>query len=236
LEGEFFMNRYSRQIILPEIGEEGQLKLSNAKVAVVGAGGLGSHVLYNLASAGVGNIKIIDPDVVDITNLNRQILHFESDVGREKSKSAKEKLQQYNREIKIEAVTALFDETQIAGFDVVLSCVDTKTTRYLLNSACVSKKIPFIDGGIQGFEGYVLTVLPGVTPCYNCIFPQIHESETAGVLGATAGVIGSMMAMEAIKLIVGIPITEHFHYVDLLSWRITPIMKERDVGCGVCNR
>jgi len=234
------MIRYSRQIILPEIGEEGQQKLSSAKVVVAGAGGLGSPVLYYLASAGVGHIKMIDSDIVDITNLNRQIIHFENDIDKEKVQSAKEKLEQYNRDIIIDAVTIMLDDKNIgeylAGYDIVLSCADNKKTRYLINHACVNNKIILIDGGIQGFEGYVLTVIPGVTPCYQCIFPQKDkERQTVGILGATAGAIGSMMAMEAIKYIVGIPITSHFNYVDLLDLRITPVKANRDINCPVCK-
>ena len=237
------INRYERQIILPEIGEEGQLRLSSSKAAVIGAGGLGSPVLYSLASAGVGHIKIIDSDSVDITNLNRQFIHFENDVGREKSQSAKEKLERYNHDIKIETVTVRLDGENIrehlTGYDVVLSCVDNKKTRCLLNNACVMCNIPFIDGGIQGFEGYILTVIPGVTACYQCIFPikeQLQNSGDVGVLGAATGALGSMMALETIKYIVGIPILSHFCYVDLLSWRITPIEVERNAECPVCGR
>lgn len=234
------ISRYERHIILPEIGEEGQQKLSSAKAVVVGAGGLGSAVLYYLASAGIGHIKIIDSDIVEITNLNRQFIHFESDIGREKSLSAKEKLQQYNHEISISSVTVRLNDENIqeylSGYDVVVSCVDNKPTRYLLNSSCVKSGIPLIDGGVRGFEGYTLTVLPGVTPCYHCIFPVPDKSTAVtGVLGATAGVIGSMMAVQTIKVLLGIRMDSYFHYIDLFSFNIIPMQAQRNPDCPVCN-
>ena len=243
-KGKIYMDRYSRHISLPEIGGEGQLRLSSAKAVVVGAGGLGSPVLYFLASAGIGHIKIIDSDVVDITNLNRQIIHFEDDVGRNKSQSAKEKLNQYNRNIQVCAANVMLNDENamehLPGNDIVMSCVDNIKTRYLLNNACVRSGIPFIDGGTQGFEGYILTVVPGITPCYQCIFPilpqkeQVRQTGGIGVLGAAAGTLGSMMALEAIKYIIGIPITSYLHYVDLLSFRITPVTAARDANCPAC--
>jgi len=175
---------------------------------------------------------------VDITNLNRQFIHYENDIGREKTRSAKEKLEWYNPEIQINAITTSLDQKNVhahlSGQDLVLSCVDNQQTRYLLNNACVHSNIPLIDGGISGFEGYVLTVLPGITPCYQCIFPQ-PNTRSGGVIGATAGVLGSMMAMEAIKYIVGIPIRSHFYYVDLLFNRITPIQAKRNSDCPICS-
>jgi len=240
--GTLMTSRYSRQIIIPEIGDGGQERLSSAKVAVVGAGGLGSPVLYYLASAGVGHIRIIDSDVLDITNLNRQCIHSESDVGREKSRSAMEALQRYNHDIQVYATTAVLDDDNalehLTGFDVVLSCVDNKTARYVLNKACVSARVPLIDGGVQDFSGYVLTVLPGVTPCYQCIFPQKNQSQDTGsfgILGAVAGVLGSMIAMEAIKLIVSIQMILYLRYVDLMSCEIASIAANKAPGCPVCG-
>ena len=235
------IERYSRQVMLPEIGGEGQRRLSAASVAVVGAGGLGSPVLYCLASAGVGHIRIIDSDTVDITNLNRQFVHSQDDIGRQKAQSAMEALARYNHDIEICADAVALDadnaEELLAGHDLVLSCVDNKKTRHILNGVCVRGGVPLIDGGIRGFEGYVLIVLPGVTPCYQCIFPQKDQQEAdagIGVLGATAGVLGSLMATEAIKRIVGIPAQACFYFVDLLSSRITTIQAKKDPGCPVC--
>ena len=233
------INRYERQIALPEFGVKGQGALSSKKAVVVGAGGLGTPVLYYLASAGIGEIEIIDADIVTISNLNRQFIHFENDIGRLKASSAKEKLERYNSAIRVHAAQTAIDSENVAeylcGCDIVLSCVDNKKSRRILNSACVNLGIPLVDGGLRGFEGYVLTILPGVTPCYECLFPkESEEPSTPGVLGAAAGVIGSMMATEAVKLIAGIPETTHLHYVDTLCFRITPIRQERRSDCLCC--
>ena len=236
------MDRYARQIMLPEIGHAGQQRLSSSRVAVVGAGGLGSSVLYHLASAGVGHIQIIDSDVVDITNLNRQFIHFEEDVNKEKSQSAKSKLLKYNHDIRVNATTTRLDESNvgrlISNYDIIISCADNCDTRRLINCACVGRDIAMIDGGAQGFEGYVMSMLPGVSPCYQCIFPKSpntqKDAEPVGILGATVGVIGSMMAVEAIKRIIGIPMHVNLHYIDLLSFRITPITAVRNPACSVC--
>jgi len=233
-------SRYERQIILPEIGAGGQHKLATSKAVVVGAGGLGSPVLYYLASAGVGNLKIIDGDTVDITNLNRQILHFESDIGVGKARSAMENLRQYNSDVKVSVVEEVLREENmpyhLSGSDVVLSCVDNKKTRYQLNRVCVNLGIPLIDGGVQGFDGYFLMVLPGVTPCYECFFSgkSSDDSADSGVIGAAVGVVGSMMALEAVKYIIGTPIHSYFHYVDTLSYMITTINTVRRLDCPIC--
>jgi len=238
------MNRYIRHISLPEIGEEGQRKLSSAKVALIGAGGLGSPALYSLASAGVGNIHIIDYDKVDVSNLNRQFIHFQADIGRMKAQSAKEKLERYNPTIQINtSATKLGDDNihaLIANTDLVLSCVDNKETRYLLNSASVKSGTALVDAGVQGFYGYVLVVDPGVTPCYECIFPRAAQARTQAeesppVLGAVTSVLGSMMALEAIRHIVGIPAQTHFYYVDMLTCQITPIAAIHNSHCSTCG-
>jgi len=232
-------SRYEKQLLLPEVGTEGQRRLTASRVAVVGAGGLGSPVLYALVSAGIGFIRIVDSDAVEISNLNRQFLHVESDIGRAKSLSAKEKLERYNSAICVEAIAARLDEENarelLADCDLVVSCVDNKQARQLMNRVCVRENIALIDGGVQGFEGYVLTVLPGVTPCRACVFPNGKEDKSVGVLGAAAGVIGSLMAVEAFKHLVGIPIDSYFHYVDGLGFRLTPLKAEKLTDCPVCG-
>jgi len=224
--------------MLAEIGVEGQRRLADAKVAVVGAGGLGAPVLYSLASAGVGTIKIIDSDTAELTNLNRQFIHFEGDIGKPKAMSAKEKLVRYNSVICVETVVKELNHSNaqalLADCDLVISCVDNKQTRHLINSVCINENIILIDGGISGFEGYVLTVLPGVSPCYACMFAHGEETKS-GVLGAAAGVIGSLMAVEAIKILVGIPITRYLHYIDTLGFRVRPIAAEKRANCPVCG-
>ena len=233
-------DRYSRQIILPEIGENGQSKLSSSKAIIVGAGGLGSIVLYYLAAAGIGQIKIIDSDKVDITNLNRQLMHDEADIGKEKSISAMEKLQRFNSEINVTESSISLNTENINGHifncDIVVACVDNKKTRILLNSHCVNKNIPLIDGGINGFEGYVLTILPGITPCFSCLFPESKEiSKPIGVIGAAVGVIGSMMALQTVKTLLGVKMDYFLYYVDLMSLRILPMAYNKNPNCPICG-
>ena len=236
-------SRYARQVILPQIGSEGQARLASARVAVAGAGGLGSPVIYYLAAVGVGELKIIDADTVDITNLNRQILHFENDIGKNKAQSAKDKLGRFNKDVHTVASAEFLDNKNAAellsGYDIVMSCVDNNETRYALNSACIVNRVPLVNSGVQGFDGYIMVVQPGITPCYNCIFPGSRDSrangESPGIIGAAAGVLGSMMAVEAIKVIVGMTIDPSFYYVDLLSMQITPVAALRSPDCSVCS-
>ena len=237
-------NRYERQITLPEVGQTGQERLINARAAVVGAGGLGSPVLYYLAAAGIGAIRIIDGDTVDISNLNRQIIHTENDLGREKRQSAKEKLLSLNNDIKVDAVQARLDKINAAellsGFDIVISCVDNNAARYIINAACINSKTPQINGGVEGFCGYIMSVLPGETPCFQCIFPEPgvsgHITANRGVLGAGAGAVGSLMAAEAIKVLLGLPVRPCFYYVDLLSTQIIPVEAQKTDGCPICGQ
>lgn len=232
--------RYQKQIIIPQITKNGQKKLAGSHVLVVGAGGLGSPVLYYLAAAGVGHIHIIDRDRVDITNLNRQFLHFEKDIGNLKVDSAKEKLSCFNSTLEITTTACLLDEKNagdlITGKDLVISCVDNFETRYLLNKTCVKNKATMVDGGVNGFYAYVLTVIPGVTPCYNCIYPEeLQSRETFGVLGATAGVAGTLMAMQAIKYLIGIREGFQFTYIDLLSFSFYSMEAKRNSSCAICG-
>ena len=227
--------RYLRQASLVE-----QTKLAASRVAVVGAGGLGSAALYCLAGVGIGNIKIIDCDAVEVTNLNRQFIHNEADLGVNKALSASRKITNYNNEINVTACGLRLTEENvgelISGCDLVVACVDNKQTRLTLNKCCVELGIPLVDGGVCGFEGYVLTVLPGVTPCLCCLPGLIKESEPCDVIGAAASAIGSMMAAQAIKTLSGIKQDCFAHYVDLMTFRVQPVKAERDAGCGVCGR
>jgi len=242
--------RYEKQIILPEVGEAGQERLMHAKVVVVGAGGLGSPALYYLAAAGVGTIRIIDCDIVDVTNLNRQFIHFENDIGREKQQSAKEKLLGFNKNIHIDAVCARLDKNNaselLTGFDIVVSCVDNNETRYILNSVCVKSKTPLINGGVEGFSGYVMVMKPGETPCFQCIFPENEEclfigarnkpEEGCGILGASAGVAGSLMAAETIKVLLEMQINPYLYYIDLISTQLVPIDAIKMENCPACGK
>jgi adenylyltransferase/sulfurtransferase len=201
------MERYFRQEIIEEIGLKGQEKLEAAKVLVIGAGGLGSPVLTYLACAGVGNLYVADFDIVSMTNLNRQFMHSSKDIGRFKTTSAKEFIHQVNDNVTIyelnEKITKENIEEIITGMDVVVSCVDNIPLRVILNRACVFGGIPLVEGAISGFYGFVL-VIKGGSPCLECIGYEHTKIEApVPVLGATAGVIGTLQANECIKILVG---------------------------------
>lgn len=203
--------RYKRHLILDEIGEKGQLMLSSGKVLVVGSGGLGSPVLYYLAAAGIGTLGIVDSDTVDLSNLQRQILHNTEDLGKAKTLSALEKLSRLNPHVRLltfnERLTAENAGRLISGYDVVVDATDNFPSRFILNEACIKRGIPLIHGGILGFFGQVTTIMPGQGPCFKCIFREPPAPETfpgpPGVLGAVAGTIGTIQAAEAVKIVLG---------------------------------
>jgi len=233
-------DRFIRQIVLKEVGKGGQKKLSCSRVLVVGVGGLGSSVLYCLAAAGVGHIDIVDYDKVELTNLNRQFIHFEGDLGKEKAVSAGEKLAAFNGGIKVTPHILRLDEKNaqdiVKSADIVLSCVDNIETRLILNKYCVDLNIPLIDGGISGFEGYVFSVLPRLSPCLACQPTLLkNPSKEHGVIGAAASIIGSNMALTAIKTLLGIKSAGFIRYFDLLSDRVVPVRAERNPDCLVCG-
>jgi len=236
------MARYLRQILIDGIGTEGQEKLAGASVAVVGAGGLGSPALTYLAAAGIGRLKLIDFDTVDISNLNRQFLHSEKDIGRPKALSAKEKLKALNSEIAIYAHEELLApenaEMLLAGCDVVLGAVDSIEARFVINKACTMLRIPYVDGGISGFTGSVAFVHPPKTPCLRCFFPETnHEKAPAGVLGASAGVIGAILANIALLILLGAsnPLESKILIYDALRMSMDLIDIKRDECCVVCG-
>jgi molybdopterin/thiamine biosynthesis adenylyltransferase len=200
------LDRYDRQIRL--LGEDGQDKLKKARVFIAGAGGLGSPISIYLAAAGIGRITIIDKDVVALSNLNRQILHWEKDIDRKKAISAKEKLKEINRDIDVEAESETITEENaydlVADANLIIDAMDNYPTRYLLNKIAIKKNIPFIHGAINGFHGQATTVLPGKSACLRCIFRLAPPPAVFPVLGVTPGIIGLIQATEAIKYIVGI--------------------------------
>ena len=202
---DFEREKYSRQILL--FGEEGQEKLKNATVLVAGAGGLGSPVSTYLAIAGVGKIILADFDSVDPSNLNRQFLHHEKDIGRLKVESAKEKLLSMNPDIEVETIAEMLTESNIEALipecDIIVDALDNLETRHMLNRFAIKRKIPLIHGAVTGYDGQVTTIVPGKTPCFYCIFPRISKKEVFPVLGATPGIIGSIQANEAIKFLTG---------------------------------
>ena len=232
--------RYDRQIILGELGEAGQVKLKAAKVFVAGAGGLGSSLLTYLAAAGVGCIRIVDNDQVSLSNLNRQILHWNKDIGQTKVVSARAKLCQLNPEITIEAIndtiTPANISSLIAGCDLIADALDNPETRYLLNKTALKQGIPFFHGAVNGFEGRVMTVIPGQSACLRCISRGAGSKARFPVIGVTPAVIGSIQATEVIKYIVGIGklLTDRLLLYDGLNMTFTEFKINRNPQCDHC--
>lgn len=208
------LERYSRHIILKEVGAKGQQKLLQAKVLIIGAGGLGAPAALYLAAAGVGTIGIADADSVELSNLQRQIIHATPDIGRPKAESAKASMQAINPEVQVKAYNIFVNAENIveliADYDFIIDGTDNFPAKFLLNDACVQAEKPFVHAGIIRFRGQLMTYVPGRGPCYRCIFREppppaaVPSCKQAGVIGAIAGVIGSLEALEAIKYILGI--------------------------------
>jgi len=231
-------DRYARQILF--FGEEGQEKLKRSHIFIAGAGGLGSPVAIYLAVAGIGKITLVDKDVVDQSNLNRQILHFDQDIGRKKIESAREKLERINPDITINAIAATIDEsnadTLIADADGIVDAMDNFPTRYLLNTISQKKGIPLFHGAIRGMYGQATTILPGSTPCFACIFPRAPPAEVFPVVGVTPGIIGSIQATEVIKYLTGSGdlLTNRLFVWDGLAAKAEEIIVEKNPCCEVC--
>jgi adenylyltransferase/sulfurtransferase len=231
--------RYKRQILL--FGEEGQEQLKKAEIFIAGAGGLGSPIALYLAVAGVGTITIADMDVVDPSNLNRQILHYDRDIGRKKTASAEEKLTAINPDIMIRALDGRIDESNAAALvgkaDGIVDAMDNYPTRYLLNDTAIAKKIPLFHWAIRGFYGQATTILPGTTPCLKCIFPKAPPSEVFPVVGVTPGVIGTVQATEVLKYLLksGDLLTSRLFIWDGLQAKAEEIAVERNPGCSACS-
>jgi molybdopterin/thiamine biosynthesis adenylyltransferase len=241
------IRRYSRHIILPEVGGLGQTKLLEAKVLLVGAGGLGSPAAYYLAAAGVGTLGIIDADVVDLSNLQRQILHATADVGRAKTESARQTLHALNPDVKVVTYQELLHSSNIfdiiKGYDVLVDGCDNFPTRYLVNDACVMAGIPNVHGSIFRFEGQATVFKPHDGPCYRCLYPEppppgmVPSCQEGGVLGVLPGIIGTIQAIEAIKLILGIgkPLIGRLLMYDALKMTFRELNLRRDPACPLCG-
>jgi molybdopterin/thiamine biosynthesis adenylyltransferase len=231
--------RYKRQMLL--FGDEGQEQLKKAHIFIAGAGGLGSPVSFYLAVAGIGTITIVDMDTVDQSNLNRQILHFDRDIGRKKSVSAEEKLSAINPDIRVNAIDTRIDETNAARLvgsaDGVVDAMDNYPIRYLLNDVAIEKNIPLFHGAIRGFYGQATTIIPGKTPCLKCIFPKAPPKEVFPVVGATPGVIGTVQATEVLKYFLksGDLLTGRLFIWDGLAGRADEIAAERVPCCPACG-
>ncbi len=242
------IERYSRQIILDGIGGDGQKNLLSAKVLVVGAGGLGSSCAYYLAAAGVGKITVVDSDKVELNNLQRQILHSQKSLGTDKALSAKKTMESLNPDVKVTAlpvrVTAKNVLSLVRAADAVADCSDNFPTKYLLNDACVISRRPLAHSGILGFAGQIITIRPGLSACYRCVFPNppspgaIPSCREAGVLGAVAGLFGVLQAAEIIKIILGIgrPLAGRIITGDVLDGEFREISVQRNPSCPVCGR
>ena len=233
--------RYDRQIMIRGIGEEGQEKLKRARVIIAGSGGLGSPAAIYLVAAGVGTIRIIDHDRVELSNLNRQVLHWDKDIGRSKVDSASEKLSQLNQSVKIETVEETINEANVsqlvAGFDLIVDAMDNLSTRFLLNKAAIENNIPFFHGAVYGLEGRAMTVIPGKTACLRCVYRGLIPQEKFPVLGVTPAVIGCIQATEVIRYIVGIGklLTNRLLAYDGLNMKFTELIVRRDPDCEHCG-
>jgi len=235
------LERYDRQIMIADIGEEGQEKLKRARVFIAGTGGLGSPAAIYLTAAGVGKICVVDHDRVELSNLNRQVLHWEKDIGKKKVSSAREKLTKINQEVKVDAIEETITEANvfhlIAGFDIIVDAMDNLPTRYLLNKAAIEKNIPFFHGAVYGFEGRVMTIIPGKTACLRCVYRGDIPKEKFPVIGVTPAVIGCIQATEVIKYIVGIGelLKNRLLIYDGLDMKFTEFKVKKDPQCEHCG-
>lgn len=240
--------RYSRHILLDEIGIEGQEKLLAAHALVIGAGGLGSPAAYYLASAGIGKITLVDNDTVDLTNLQRQILHTTERVGQPKAESGRQTLAQINPEVEVQALAERVAGERLAELvsqaSVVLDCTDNFATRHAINHACVANKVPLVSGAAIRFDGQVSVFDPrgGDAPCYACLFPPEQQFEevlcsTMGVFAPLVGIIGTMQAAEALKLVAGIgeSLAGRLLLLDARNMEWTSIKVARNAACSVCG-
>jgi len=241
------IERYSRHILLPEVGGAGQRALLKAKVLLIGAGGLGSPVGLYLAAAGVGKLGVVDSDNVELSNLQRQVLHSTADLGRPKCLSAKETMEALNPDVEVVPhhvrLTAQNALHIISDYDVVADGSDNFATRFLVNDACVMAAKALSHAGILRFEGQLTTILPGRGPCYRCLYPEppppgmVPSCQEVGILGATAGVVGLLQATEVLKLILGIgePLAGRLLLFNALEMTFKEVRIARDPGCPVCG-
>ena len=242
------IERYSRHIILEQVGGAGQEKLLNSKVLIIGAGGLGAPAGLYLAAAGIGTIGIVDCDKVDLSNLQRQIIHHTSDVGVEKIKSAEDKMRAINPDITVQTYQTRVNAKNISDiirkYDFVIDGTDNFGAKFLINDACYFEKIPFSHAGILRFHGQLITILPGETTCYRCIFSApppanaVPSCSQAGVLGVLAGVIGSLQATEAIKYLLGLGklLTGTLLTYDALEMNFRSVKLNRNPDCPLCGK
>lgn len=241
------IERYSRHILLPDVGGVGQKKIRNTSVLIVGAGGLGSPSAFYLTAAGIGRLGLLDYDNVELSNLQRQILHNTSDIGVDKVHSAGIKLRALNPDVEIVEIRERINSDSafriLEGFDIVLDGSDNFPTRYLINDACVLKRKPISSGSIFRFEGQVTTIIPGVSPCYRCLYPEppppgmVPSCQEAGVLGVVAGTIGIIQATEVLKWILGKGnlLTGKLLLYDALNMSFRTMKIPKNPSCAICG-
>jgi len=241
------LRRYSRHLLIPEVGLTGQKKLTASRVLVIGAGGLGSPALQYLAAAGVGRIGVMDDDVVDETNLQRQTIFSEADVGANKAQAASARLRAINSQVNVDSIPLRFGDGNarelVRLYDVVLDCTDRFASRYLINDACYLERRPDVYGSIFRFDGQVSVFGLPEQPCYRCLYPQPPPLERqpscaeGGVLGALAGIVGTWQAGEALKLLLGIgePLAGRLLLIDTLTARMREVLFDRDQQCELCG-
>ncbi len=240
------LERYSRQVMLEEIGYEGQLKLRNAKVCVVGVGGLGNPIATRLVAMGIGHIRIVDRDVIELSNLHRQTMFDESDIGQVKVETAAKKLKKMNPDVEIEALpVSVNDYTAfdvVEGCDVVIDALDSVNARYSLNKACIAKNIPFVTGAAVGVSGQAFTILPKQSACYHCLFPALDEDSMPtcsieGVHPSILSIIGGIEVAEAVKIITGKKpnLSDRILHIDLESLEFVSTHTSKVDECPVCG-
>jgi len=233
--------RYDRQIMIGEIGREGQEKLKRSRVVIAGAGGLGSPIAIYLVAAGIGMIRIIDHDQVVQSNLNRQVLHWEEDVGEKKVDSARTKLRKLNSDVEIEAIPETITESNVSrlvdGCEVIVDAMDNLPTRYILNQCAIEKNIPFFHGAVTGFEGRAMTILPGRTACLRCTYRGPVPQEKFPVIGVAPAVIGVIQATEVIKYLLGIGklLTNRLLIYDGLNITFSEFIINKNPNCDHCG-
>lgn len=239
--------RYARNVILDDVGVKGQKKIMDFKALVVGAGGLGSPVIYYLAAAGVGKIGIIDSDIVDLSNLQRQIIHFTSDTGTPKTKSASDKIKTLNPDVDVdiyyERLTAKNVIEIIREYDFIISCADNYSTKFLINDACVLEKKPYSHAGVLQFSGQTFTYIPDKGNCLRCIFDTpppadfLPTGSQAGILGAVAGILGTIQAAEALRFAIGKGnlITNSILSIDVMNMEFNKLLVAKNNECPVCS-
>jgi len=234
------LDRYGRQIMIPQVGEKGQEKLKKAKVFIAEARGLGSPVSIYLTAAGVGHIRLVDHDKVDLTNLNRQVVHWTADVGRKKVESAQEKLNKLNPNVTVETLSVTISEENVselvAGFDLIVDAMDNLPTRYLLNKTAIEHTVPFFHGAVNGFQGRAMTVIPGKTACLRCLYRGPVPESKFPVIGVAPAVIACIQATEVIKYLVGIGdlLANRLLAYDGLNLKFTEFKVQRNPQCDHC--